>query len=177
MLSENLRGVITTLAIIGMIVLLILIARQCTTPDFFYEPFTEEGLPSGWETQLNGDISADWSWTSDGTASNGKYWEERPAIQSASKKGAFVFDSDGQDPNAELPNHNASLISPEIRATRQMEVVYLSFYEYYRNYESKAMIEVFGDSNADGKADTWIDITAEAIVGVDNSALGKNLET
>ncbi|MEO1713447.1 MAG: hypothetical protein AAFU60_08950, partial [Bacteroidota bacterium] len=177
MLSENLRGVITTLAIIGMIVLLILITRQCTTPDFFYEPFTEEGLPSGWETQVNGDIPADWSWTPDGTASNGKFWDERSAIQSASGKGAFVFDSDGQDPNSELPNHNASLISPEIRSTRQMEVVYLSFYEYYRNYESKATIEVYGDSSGDGQADAWIDITGEVLSGVDNSALGKNLET
>lgn len=177
MLSENLRAVITTGAVIGLIILLILIVRQCSTPDFFYEPFTDEGLPSGWETSLNGSNPADWSWTPDGTANNGKYWVERPAIQSLSKGGAMVFDSDGQDPNAELPTHNASLISPEIRATTKMDRVYLSFYEYYRNYEAKASIEVYGDTDADRRADTWIDITAEVKSGVNNASLGKNLET
>ncbi|MCB0643301.1 MAG: S8 family serine peptidase, partial [Phaeodactylibacter sp.] len=120
-----------------------------------------------------------WIWSADGTASSGQYWGERTAIQSTSGGGAALFDADGQNPNGQLPfpQHNATLTSPNIRATIRMDRVFLSYYQYFRSFNATGRVELYGDTNADGQADTWVDLSGQALLGRDVSAMPQNTET
>lgn len=88
-----------------------------------------------------------------------------------------MFDSDGQDPDGQFPEHFGQLISPVIRATNQLDRVYLKFYQYYRNFNSDVLVEVFGDTDNSGRANAWVDVTAQALRGANSLTIGQNVET
>jgi hypothetical protein len=143
----------------------------------FEESFDQEGLPSGWELSGEGATSGNWTWSADGTAAKGRYWGNRSSIRSRSGGGAFIFDSDGQYQGAQLPQHNSHLISPLIGSTLQLDRVFLSFYQYVRNYEARPVVEVYGDTDGDKEADQWIDLSGYFLAGTPPARLGKNTET
>ena len=177
MFNDNTRTILGTLGVLALIALIIFTVRECNAPDSFLESFTEEGLPGGWTVDSSPDQPGEWAWTADGTASNGTYWNERPPIQSLSGGGAYLFDSDGLDPNNAFPTHNSTLTSPVVRATTKLDRVYLSFYQYYRNFNSQATVELYGDTDGDDRADSWITLNDRFLQGADPLSLGQNAET
>ena len=174
---ENQRIIFSTIAFFVLFGLFIFLARQCSIPNEFVERFTDEGIPTDWTITSNNSNTASWQWSADGTASNGSFWGEREPLKSESGGGAALFDADGQDPNNGLPDQNAALTSPEIRATLRLDKVYLSYYQYFRSLNAAGSVEVFGDTNGDGQADEWVDITDQALIGTDVSGLPQNSET
>jgi subtilisin family serine protease len=179
MFTDFLRAllVVAILFLLGFFLLRSANATPATPHSYFEESFEKEGLPPGWKISNEGTADGSWAWSADGTASKGQYWGKRLPIRSRSGGGAFVFDADSQDQEGQLSQHKSLLVSPSIVSTVELDQVFLSFYQYFRNYQAQPVVEVFGDSNADGQADTWVDVSANFLVGTPPARLGKNTET
>ena len=174
-MTENLSRIAKISGSALFLILLFLVLRDCNTPDIFYEPFNGPGLPSGWQT-THTDVPGDWTWTPDGTASGGQYWGNRSPIQSQSRGGAAVFNSDSLAAGT-LPQHAAQLTSPTLRMTKGYQQVFLSFNLYYRKHQGQARVWVYGDSDGSGSVDSWIDITNNPKVGYDLTSVFAEQET
>ena len=118
------------------------------------------GLNNWTTTGIGGNMTmALWEWDAEGDASTGAYWGSLGPIQSPSAdNGAAVFNSDFLDNNGIPGNfengpspapHNSELISPVIDLTGQTNVA-LSFFSYYRNFQSDVFVSYSNDAGA-----TW----------------------
>ncbi|MDB4285833.1 S8 family peptidase [bacterium] len=160
------------------ILLAFLFATQCLSLQSQALIFSFDTGLDGWTSDR---ISNDgfWQWQANGMADKGTYWRNRPAIQSPSADsaiaglpiGAAVFDSDalissGVIDVTTLPPVPSltGLRSPLLDFTN-FSAVYLTFYQYYRNFESTTRIEISLDGGQ-----TW-DSTAV------NESVSKDFET
>jgi hypothetical protein len=157
-----------------LLIVIISVFRKCTTDDIFYEPFNE-AIPSTWDINTP-NVPGDWSWSFNGTANSQTFWNDRPAIQSLSGGGAAVFNSDSLAGGA-LVQHFSQLTSPKIRQATRHDQLYLSFYQYYRKLQGQAIVEVYGDTTGDKRADAWILVNDSVIVGFSLDSIAPNQET
>lgn len=111
---------------------------------FWQERFdTDPFFSSGWFTEdaPSSGISP-WRWAEEGKAAAGAYWNDRPALSSPSGNGALVFDSDSlQSVGGTSAPHYGYALSPPIDLGGG-STFFLEFYQYYRNYQSLAIVEV-----------------------------------
>ncbi len=125
--------------------------------------FTGGLAASGWTTEgLTSAVSdsaknAIWEFTADGRGAKGAYWGSATRIASPSgATGAMIFNSDYLDTNGNSAAggrnsgkapaiHSGVLTSPTIDATTFPSAA-LSFYQYYRNFQSKTYVEVSTDN-------------------------------
>lgn len=162
---------------LGLAALIIFLVFRCTVEEEYREPFTKS-IPNGWTVEA-GPLGEQWEWTENGIG-RGKFWGNTQPISSESRGGAVLFDSDALDTLFDpqnLPVHFSRLESPIIRATQRLDEVYFRFYQFYRDYTSTGSVEIYGDTDADRKADTWIDITSEIKSGSNPALLGGNVST
>lgn len=103
--------------------------------------------------------SALWYWDAQGDAKRGAYYGTRTTINSTSKGGAVVFDSDWLDNGGVVGAFGAgsapgpqegALESPVIDCSSFTEVA-VRFTQYFRNHESECFIDVTTDGGA-----TWV---------------------
>ncbi|MBR9922992.1 MAG: S8 family serine peptidase [Bacteroidetes bacterium] len=174
-MSENLGRIARISALVLFFVLLYFIVRNCNQPDVFYEPFDGPGLPAAWDLS-HGDTPGDWTWTADGTASAGNFGAIARPFNLKAGGGAAVFNSDSLAAGA-LPQHSGQLISPVLRMATRHDNLYLSFHLYYRKHQGQASVWVYGDTDQDQRADTWIDITDSPLVGYDLATAFAEQET
>lgn len=145
----------------------------------FQESFSEPSLPASWGIENQVGNEAIWTWTEDGRAPNGNYWNDRPAIGSNSGGGAYMMDSDGQFSDATIAApfpHGSTLITPAIDCSG-FEEVWLQFYQYYRSGMTTTKV---GVSNDDGLSWTDIEVNAEigfAVETVNNSIVKLNVSS
>lgn len=134
----------------------------------FSEEFSTPNLPSDWAVDDISENGARWEFTDTGRATDGQYWDDRPAINSNSgvegEGGAFMLDSDGAfEANAPYPHH--SILTTRRVDCTDNDAVWLQFYQYYRSGLTTTTI---GVSNDDGA--TWTDFPV-------NEAIGFGVET
>lgn len=141
-------------------------------------PQRQSGLPdtSGqWTTvgyyNFNIYNSQYYSWRGDGEA-KGQYWgSNRQRIHSPSGGGAAVLSADSLNTLDSIKHYTAFLISPEITANSLGAPLFLSFYQYYRSFNSRATVEICRSFSAcDQLNSTW-----EVIY--DNDHIGRGTET
>ncbi|MCI4669539.1 MAG: S8 family peptidase [Bacteroidia bacterium] len=134
---------------------------------FYSNSFDNSPFGSSWITESINDQgptpppgAALWTWTADGRASQGAYWEGRPPINSPSGGGAIVFNSDFLD-NGGIPKnscgngatscvpHEGLAISPNIQVDLNTlapdSAVGLIFNQYYRGFQSQGLVEISTD--------------------------------
>ncbi|MDQ3141290.1 MAG: T9SS type A sorting domain-containing protein [Bacteroidota bacterium] len=117
--------------------------------------------------------NAVWTFTRLGDGRTGAYWGTLGAIQSPSgSTGAMIFNSDyldnrgiaGNFGNGPAPSpHSGALISPTINCSSFGSVA-ISFYQFYRNFDSKCYVEVSTDGGVNwiGRQDINPDIASGA---------------
>ena len=107
-----------------------------------------------------------WSWSSNGKADQGVYWNNRPSIDETSN-GALVYDGDyiiNSNIGDTLSNYRTVVISPTLDFSAYSEV-FIKFNQYYRNYDSNTSLEISSDLGL-----TWNTIDL-------NTGVNSNVET
>ena len=131
----------------GLITLLAISTLPLVAQNIIWEEtFNENALPPGWSTQSLNSSMAIWEITTDGTASNGVFWDGRPAINSDNPNNAAMFDSDGSSVVGALAPHHAILTSSDIDLAGFARVG-LQFTQYYRNLQSVTRVNILDANN------------------------------
>lgn len=123
-----------------------------------------------------------WTWTANGSLSNGAYWGNNSAIQSPSvSNGAVGFNSDFLDNGGNAGSfgsglapgpQTSELISPIMDCSGN-NAVFLRFHQYFRNYQATTSIAISGDGGV--TYDTTYVINEEIALNNSTTALSIQL--
>ena len=172
------NGRLAILFLIILAAILIVVVPCCNPPEQYYEPFNGPDL-GDWEVS-SPNVPGDWYWASSGTA-NGPFWGNRTPMQSESGGGAAIFNADSLNAGNTAGNRQtflSYLTSPKIKAACGKEVLYLSFYQYYGKFQGSVQVEVYGDTDNNRWADSWVQLDdSQLVVGYSLDSMGVNQET
>jgi len=127
--------------------------------------YTFDSDVEGWQTVPLSN-SGDWTWSSNGKADQGTYWNDRPAIDET-QNGALVYDGDyiissGQGDST--MDYRTAIRSPELDFSANPRV-FIKFNQYFRNFYSSTSLEISNDFGG-----TWNTIDL-------NEDINRNVET